>query len=296
MAIFTGAGVAIATPFNKDGSVNHPEFDRLIDFQIGEGTDAIIVCGTTGESATMSEEEHVDVIRDCIKMVNHRVPVIAGAGSNCTETAVKLSKEAEELGADGILSVTPYYNKATQAGLIAHFGAVAEAVKLPIILYDVPGRTGCTLQPETIATLVKKYDNIVGIKDATGDLAHSALALQLCDGNLDVYAGNDDVIVPTMSVGGKGVISVLSNIAPGQTHDMVMKCLEGDYVTAGKMQCEAMPLIKALFVEVNPIPVKKALEFIGFGGTALRLPLTEMTEANAKLLKQTMQDYGLKVK
>ena len=296
MAIFKGAGVAIATPFNKDGSVNYSEFDRLIDFQIDNGTDAIIVCGTTGESATMSEEEHIEVVKHCIAKVAKRVPVIAGAGSNCTETAVKLSKEAEEFGADAILSVTPYYNKATQAGLVAHFSAVAEAVSIPIILYDVPGRTGCTLAPETVATLFNKYENVVGVKDATGDMAHSALCLTLTDGKIDMYAGNDDVIVPMMSIGGRGVISVLSNIAPRETHDMCVKCLEGDYVTAGRMQTDAMPLIKQLFVEVNPIPVKKGLEFIGFDAMSLRLPLTEMTEGNAAKLKDIMKDYGLKVK
>lgn len=293
MAIFKGAGVAIATPFKSDGAVDYQEFDRLIEFQIENGTDAIIVCGTTGESSTMSEEEHIEVVKHCIKRVAHRVPVIAGAGSNATETAVKLSKEAEEYGADAVLSVTPYYNKATQDGLVRHYSAVSEAIHIPIILYNVPGRTNCNILPETVARMVKETEHVRAIKDATGDLAQCAMMMKLAGDELEVYAGNDDVIVPTMALGGLGVISVLSNIAPRQTHDMCEACFAGDYAKAAQMQKDAMPLIKALFCEVNPIPVKKGLSYIGYQSTSLRLPLTDMTEKNAEHLKKTMQEYGL---
>ena len=293
MALFKGAGVAIATPFRQDGSVDYEEFDRLIEFQIENGTDAIIVCGTTGESSTMSEEEHIVVVKHCIDRVNHRIPVIAGTGSNCTETAVKLSKEAVKCGADGVLCVTPYYNKATQEGLFIHFKSVSDVIDVPIILYDVPGRTGCALTPETIARLVKETPNIRGLKDATGNLAQCAMTMHLAGEELQVYAGNDDVIVPTMSLGGTGVISVLSNVAPRQTHDITAACFAGDFAKAGRMQLEAQPLIKALFYEVNPIPVKKALEYIGYKSCTLRLPLTTMSEENAKKLRHEMEVYGL---
>ena len=293
MDMFTGAGVAIATPFKADGTVDYDEFDRLIEFQIENGTDAIIVCGTTGESATLSEKEHMEVVKHCIKRVNHRVPVVAGAGSNATHTAVELSKESEDFGADALLSVTPYYNKGTQDGMVRHFTAVSEAVNIPIIVYNVPSRTGSNISPQSMARLVKETKNVRGIKDATGDLAQCAMTMHLCGEDLTVYAGNDDVIVPVMALGGKGVISVLSNIAPKQTHDICVKCLEGDFKTAGKMQAEAMPLIKALFCEVNPIPVKYGLELLGFSSMSLRLPLTEMSAANRPLLEQEMKAYGL---
>lgn len=293
MAIFKGAGVAIATPFNENGSVNYEEFGRLIDFQIENGTDAIIVCGTTGEAATMSEEEHMDVVKYCIDHVNKRVPVIAGTGSNCTETAVKLSKLAEEYGADGLLSVTPYYNKATQGGLVAHFSAVADAVKIPIILYNVPSRTGCNILPETVVKLCKEKKNIVGVKDATGNIAQTTRMMQLAGGLVDLYSGNDDEIVPIMSVGGIGVISVLSNVAPAKTHEICQKCLDGDFKTARQLQFDAIPLVKALFSEVNPIPVKSALKMIGFEAGPLRLPLTEMESANQEKLRAEMKNYGL---
>jgi 4-hydroxy-tetrahydrodipicolinate synthase len=218
MAVFKGAGVAIATPFYQDGSVNYDEFGRLIEFQISNGTDAIIVCGTTGEAATMSEQEHMEVVKFCIDKVAHRIPVIAGTGSNCTHTAVQLSKEAEEYGADAVLSVTPYYNKATQDGLVAHFSAVADAIKIPVIMYNVPSRTGCNLLPSTVAKLVKDKANIVGIKDATGNISQTAEMMHLTQGNIDLYSGNDDQVVPIMSLGGIGVISVLSNVAPKKTH------------------------------------------------------------------------------
>lgn len=293
MAIFKGAAVAIATPFNNDGSVNYDEFARLIDFQIENGTDAIVVCGTTGEAATMSEEEHMEVVKFCIDKVGKRVPVIAGTGSNCTETAVKLSKLAQEYGADAVLNVTPYYNKATQGGLIQHFGEVAKAIDIPIILYNVPSRTGCNIMPETAVKLCREYDNIVGIKDATGIIAQTSRMMQLAEGCIDLYSGNDDEIVPIMSLGGLGVISVLSNVAPRQTHDICAKCLEGDFATARELQFKALPLVKALFSEVNPIPVKSALKMIGFEAGPLRLPLTEMEEKNQEILREEMKKYGL---
>lgn len=293
MAIFKGAGVAIATPFYENGEVNYDEFGRLIEFQIENGTDAIIVCGTTGEAATMSEKEHMDVVKYCIDKVAKRVPVIAGTGSNCTQTAIELSKIAEEYGADGILSVTPYYNKATQNGLIAHFTAIAEAIDIPVILYNVPGRTGTNIQPETAVKLCRDVKNIVGIKDATGNLAQTAKMMQLADGCIDLYSGEDGLVVPIMSLGGIGVISVLSNVAPKQTHDMCMKALEGDYAAARKIQLDALPLVDALFSEVNPIPVKAALKMIGIDAGPLRLPLTEISDEHRAGLKKAMADFGL---
>ncbi|MCR4834411.1 MAG: 4-hydroxy-tetrahydrodipicolinate synthase [Butyrivibrio sp.] len=293
MAIFKGAGVAIATPFYENGEVNYDEFGRLIEFQIENGTDAIIVCGTTGEAATMSEKEHMDVVKYCIDKVAKRVPVIAGTGSNCTQTAIELSKIAQEYGADGILSVTPYYNKATQNGLIAHFTAIAEAIDIPVILYNVPGRTGTNIQPETAVKLCRDVKNIVGIKDATGNLAQTAKMMQLADGCIDLYSGEDGLVVPIMSLGGIGVISVLSNVAPKQTHDMCMKALEGDYAAARKIQLDALPLVDALFSEVNPIPVKAALKMIGIEAGPLRLPLTEISDEHRAVLKKAMADFGL---
>ncbi len=293
MAIFKGAGVAIATPFYDNGEINYDEFERLIEFQIENGTDAIIVCGTTGEAATMSEKEHMDVVKFCIDKVNKRIPVIAGTGSNCTQTAIELSKLAEEYGADGLLVVTPYYNKATQGGLVAHFSAVADAVSLPIILYNVPSRTGCNILPETAAKLAKEHKNIVGIKDATGNISQTIKMMSLCEGSLDLYSGDDDQIVPIMSVGGVGVISVLSNVAPRQEHEICQKCLEGDFAAARELQFKAYPLVKALFSEVNPIPVKSALKMIGIQAGPLRLPLTEMEPENQAKLKEEMKKFGL---
>ena len=293
MAIFKGAGVAIATPFYENGEVNYDEFGRLIEFQIENGTDAIIVCGTTGEAATMSEKEHMDVVKYCIDKVAKRIPVIAGTGSNCTQTAIELSKIAQEYGADGILSVTPYYNKATQNGLIAHFTAIAEAIDIPVILYNVPGRTGTNIQPETAVKLCRDVKNIVGIKDATGNLAQTAKMMQIADGCIDLYSGEDGLVVPIMSLGGIGVISVLSNVAPKQTHDMCMKALEGDYAAARKIQLDALPLVDALFSEVNPIPVKAALKMIGIEAGPLRLPLTEISDEHRTVLKKAMADFGL---
>lgn len=293
MSIFKGAGVAIVTPFYENGEVNYEQFGKNIDWQIENGTDAIIVCGTTGEASTLSHEEHIDVIRYCVERVAKRVPVIAGTGSNSTETAIYLSTEAEKAGADALLLVTPYYNKATQKGLYRHFGDTAKAVKLPIILYNVPSRTGCNIQPETAVSLAKDFENIVGIKEASGDISQVAKLAYLADGCIDIYSGNDDQITPILSLGGIGVISVLSNVAPKQTHDIVASYLNGDVETSRKMQLEAFPLIKALFSEVNPIPVKKAMNLMGQNAGPLRLPLTEMEEANAAKLEAEMKAYGI---
>lgn len=295
MAIFKGAGVAIVTPMTADGEVNYEVLGEMLEAQIAGGTDAIIICCTTGESATLSEEEHSAVIRYAIKKVNKRIPVIAGTGSNCTATAIKLSKEAEKDGADGLLLVTPYYNKATQKGLIAHYTAIAKAVSLPIILYNVPSRTGCNLQPETIAALVKNVKNIVGVKEASGNISQIAKVKLLCGDDIDLYSGNDDQVVPILSLGGIGVISVLSNVAPKETHNMVMDYLNGDVDKARQMQLKAIPLIDALFSEVNPIPVKKALNLMGWEAGPLRAPLTEMEASHAEVLKKTMKDFGIKV-
>lgn len=293
MSIFKGAGVAIVTPMYENGEVNYEQFARNIDWQIENGTDAIIVCGTTGEASTLSHEEHIDVIRYCVERVAKRVPVIAGTGSNSTETAIYLSTEAEKAGADALLLVTPYYNKATQKGLYRHFGDTAKAVKLPIILYNVPSRTGCNIQPETAVSLAKDFDNIVAIKEASGDISQVAKLAYLANGCIDIYSGNDDQITPILSLGGIGVISVLSNVAPRQTHEIVASYLNGDVETSRKMQLAAFPLIKALFSEVNPIPVKKALNLMGQNAGPLRLPLTEMEESNAAKLEAEMKNYGI---
>ena len=293
MSIFTGAAVAIATPFNNDGSVNFQELDRLIEFQIENNTDAIVICGTTGEASTLSHEEHIDVVRHCVETVNHRIPVIAGTGSNSTETAIFLSQEAEKAGADAVLLVTPYYNKATQGGLYVHFKDTADAIKIPCILYNVPSRTGCNILPETAVKLAKDVKNIVAIKEASGNISQIAKLAHLANGCIDIYSGNDDQIVPIMSLGGIGVISVLSNVAPQQTHDMCQACLDGDFKKAADMQLDALPLIDALFSEVNPIPVKKALNLMGIKAGPLRKPLTEMEEANAKVLESEMKKYGI---
>lgn len=293
MALFRGAGVALVTPFHADGSVNYEKLAELVEAQIAGGTDAIIACGTTGEAATMSEEEHMDVIRFIIKAVNHRIPVIAGTGSNCTATAIDLSKQAEEAGAEGVLLVTPYYNKATQGGLIRHFEAVAGAISLPCILYNVPSRTGVTIQPETMAYLYQHVENIVGVKDATGNISMITKLMSLVDENFLLYSGDDDQIVPLLSVGGSGVISVLSNVAPHETHEICRKWFDGDIKGAREAQFKAYPLIKALFAEVNPIPVKAALNLMGKNVGSLRLPLTEATDSTKALLKDEMTKYGI---
>lgn len=294
MSIFKGAGVAIVTPFHEDGSVNYEAFEKQIERQIEGGTDAIIVCGTTGEASTLSHEEHLDVIRYCVEKVNKRIPVIAGTGSNCTETAVYLSQEAEKIGADGLLIVTPYYNKCTQKGLLEHFKIIAESVSLPIILYNIPGRTGGVLiAPETICTLCREVKNIVGVKDATGNISGVARLMHMAAGDVDVYSGNDDQIVPILSLGGKGVISVLSNIAPKQTHDICQMYFDGNVEGGRDLQLKAIPVIDGLFCEVNPIPVKKAMNFMGLEAGPLRRPLTEMEDAHATGLKKAMEDFGI---
>ncbi len=293
MAIFKGSGVAIVTPMKENLDVDFDKLEELINFQIDNGTDAIIIAGTTGESSTLTMEEHRRVIQAAVEFTKHRVPVVAGTGSNCTRTAIHLTKEAEEDGADAALIVTPYYNKATQKGLIAHYGQIASETKLPIILYNVPGRTGCNLMPETVATLVKENENIVGLKEATGNMAQASKTMYLCDGKLEMYSGEDGLVVPLLSIGGLGVISVIANIAPRQTHDMVMSYLEGDLEKARQMQLKSLPLVDALFSEVNPIPVKKALNLMVMQVGSLRSPLCEMGEENAKKLEQAMKDFGL---
>ena len=294
MAIFTGAGVAIVTPFHEDGSVNYEAFEKQIELQIAGGTDAIIVCGTTGESSTLTHEEHLDVIRFCIEKVNKRIPVVAGTGSNCTQTAIYLSQEAEKAGADGLLLVTPYYNKCTQKGFYEHFKMVAESVNIPIILYNIPGRTGGVLiQPETVVSLCRDVKNIVGVKDATGNISGVAKVLQLANGDVDLYSGNDDQIVPILSLGGKGVISVLSNVAPKQTHDICQLYFDGKVKESAQLQLKALPVIDGLFCEVNPIPVKKAMNLMGLNAGPLRRPLTEMEDEHAEKLAAAMKEFGI---
>ena len=293
MAIFTGAGVALITPMNEDGSVNYEKLRELLEFHVANKTDAIIICGTTGEASTLSDEEHLECIRFACKIINKRIPVIAGTGSNCTQSAIELSKEAEKSGVDGLLLVTPYYNKATQNGLKAHYKAIAKEVNVPIILYNVPSRTGTRLAPQTVVDLCHEVPNIVGVKDATGDISEVAELMSLAKGTVDVYSGNDDQIVPVLSLGGKGVISVLSNILPKETHDMVASYLEGDVAKSCEMQLKYFDLVKALFCEVNPIPVKKALNLMGMEVGSLRLPLTEMEDANAKRLEEEMRKAGV---
>lgn len=296
MAIFKGAGVAIVTPMYEDGKVNYDKLAELIEYQIANSTDAIIICGTTGEASTLTHGEHLKAIKFTIDKVAKRVPVIAGTGSNCTETAIMLSQEAVSYGADGLLIVTPYYNKATQKGLIAHYTAIANSVpETPIIMYNVPGRTGCNMQPATVAELVKNVKNIVGLKAASGDLSQIAKTMNLCGDELDLYSGNDDQVLPVLSLGGIGVISVLSNVAPKETHDMVMNYLEGNTAAATKIQLDAIPLVSALFCEVNPIPVKTALNLMGMEVGPLRMPLTEMEDANKEKLAQAMKDFGIKL-
>lgn len=293
MAIFKGSGVAIVTPMREDGAVDFEQFEKLIEFQVAGGTDAIIVCGTTGESSTLTHEEHLEVIERCAKAVAGRVPVIAGTGSNCTETAIYLSTEAEKAGVDGLLLVSPYYNKATQNGLYAHFKAVADSVKIPCLLYNVPSRTGCNILPETILRLCRDVENIVGVKEASGNISQIAHLAAIGEGCVDIYSGNDDQIVPILSLGGLGVISVLANVAPSQTHEICQTYLDGDVKESCRLQLKAMDLCSALFCEVNPIPVKKALQLMGRIGGKLRRPLTEMEPANAARLEKAMKDYGI---
>lgn len=295
MAIFTGAGVAIVTPFHEDGSINYDKLDELIDFHCEKKTDCIIICGTTGESATMTEEEHMDCVKFTIDRAKGRIPVVAGTGSNCTRTAIDMSKEASEYGADGLLLVTPYYNKATQNGLIAHFTAVAKEAKAPIIMYSVASRTGCNIEPATVAELVKNVDNIVGIKEASGNISQIAKIMAMTDGKVDLYSGNDDQIVPILSLGGKGVISVLSNVAPDETHDICEKFFNGDIAGSAALQLKALPLVEQLFCEVNPIPVKKAMQLMGVDCGPLRMPLTEISKEHEETLAKAMKEFGIKL-
>lgn len=293
MAIFTGAGVAIVTPMKENGDVNYEVLGTLIEEQIANSTDALIICGTTGESSTLSHEEHLEVIKFAVDKVAKRIPVVAGTGSNCTETAVYLSQEAEKFGADGLLLVTPYYNKATQKGLASHYTEIAQNVDLPIILYNVPGRTGCKIAPETAAELSRNVENIVGMKDAVGDISYTLRLLEQTQGDFDLYSGEDGQVIPLLACGGIGVISVLSNVAPKFTHDMVMNYLNGNQQEALKMQCKALSLVDALFCEVNPIPVKAALNLMGWEVGSLRAPLSDMEPESLEKLRQAMQSFGL---
>lgn len=292
MSIFTGSGVAIVTPFHPDNTVHYEKLKELIEFQITNGTDAIIICGTTGEASTLSDEEQLECVRFTAEVVNKRVPVIAGAGSNHTDHAIALAVGCEKAGADAVLLVTPYYNKATQKGLIIHYKAIAEKIQIPIILYNVPSRTGLNIAPKTVYEL-SKIKNIVGIKEASGNFSQVAEIASLCGPDFDLYSGNDDQILPVLSLGGKGVISVLANVAPKNTHDMVMSYLNGDTKTATKLQLDAIQLIKGLFIEVNPIPVKAALNFMGYEVGSCKMPLCDMEEKDLAFLKEQMKQYGL---
>lgn len=293
MAVFTGAGVAIVTPFKENREVNYEKFAELLEFQIKEGTDAVIVCGTTGEASTLTHEEHLDVIKYCVEKVNGRIPVIAGTGSNCTQTATYLSIEAEKYGVDALLTVTPYYNKATQKGLFNHFKAIADSVKVPVILYNVPSRTGCNILPETVVKLCTEVENIVGVKEASGNISQVMKLMSLAEGRVDLYSGNDDQIVPLLALGGKGVISVLSNVAPKETHDICEKYFQGDVAGSRDLQLKAIELCDALFCEVNPIPVKKALNLMNMEAGPLRMPLSDMDEANVPRLEKAMKGFGI---
>lgn len=293
MSLFRGSGVALVTPFTEEKDVNYKELGRLIEFQIEGGSDAIIVCGTTGEPVTMTEEERLSVISYTVEKTAGRVPVIAGSGGNCTENVVSFSKKAEHAGVDGLLVVTPYYNKATQNGLYEHYKTVAMAVDIPIILYNVPSRTGVNILPDTAARLGKEIEHIVALKEASGNMTQVAEVIQKAEGALDIYSGNDDQIVPILSLGGIGVISVLANIVPNVTHNMVMEYLSGNVENAARQQIRYLELIQAIFCEVNPIPVKKALELLGFSTKTLRMPLTEMEDKNIIRLKLAMHQVGL---
>lgn len=293
MAIFTGAGVALVTPFKDNLEVDYDQLEKVIDYQIENGTDCIIICGTTGEASTLTHEEHIEVIRACAAHVNKRIPVIAGTGSNCTETAIYLTQEAEKAGADGALVVTPYYNKATQKGLVKHYKAVAASTDLPVIMYNVPSRTGCNILPATAAQIVKEADNVIGIKEATGDISQVAELMNRTNGEIDLYSGNDDQIVPILSLGGLGVISVLSNVAPQETHDIVEKYMAGDTKGSLELQMKYLDLIHALFCEVNPIPVNKAVELMGLCSGRMRGPMTELEPEHVTLLENTMKAVGI---
>lgn len=293
MAIFKGAGVALVTPMKDNLEVNYDKLAELLEDQIKNGTDSIIITGTTGEASTLTVEEHLEVIRQAVSIVNKRIPVIAGTGSNCTKTAVELSHQAQLAGADGLLVVTPYYNKATQKGLINHYLQVAKGVDLPIIMYNIPGRTGCKIEAETAAALSREAENIVGMKDAVGDVSYTLKVMEQTQGDFDMYSGEDGQVIPFLACGGIGVISVLSNIAPKFTHDMVMSYLNGNHEEALNMQLKALPLVDALFCEVNPIPVKAAMNLMGQKVGPLREPLSEMEPENVKKLSKAMREFGI---
>ena len=293
MSIFTGAGVALVTPFKEDLSVDYDQLEKFIDFQIDNGTDSIIICGTSGEASTMSHDEQIEVVSACVSHVDGRIPVIAGAGANCTDEALNLAKRSEKAGADGLLVVTPYYNKATQKGLEEYYTTVGNSVDIPIIMYNVPGRTGTNIQPATAVKIAKSVDNIVAIKEASGDIGQVATLAALADGCLDIYSGNDDQVVPLLALGGKGVISVLSNVAPRETHDMVMKFLDGDVKGSLDIQLKYMDVIHNLFSEVNPIPAKRAVSEMGYCRNIVRRPLTEMEEDHAQVLINAMKEAGI---
>lgn len=290
--IFSGAGVAIITPFNEDQSVNYDKFAELVEYQVSKGTNAIVVCGTTGEAKTLSTEEHINVIKLCVEVVNHRVPVIAGAGSNDTRYAVELSNEAEKAGVDALLSVTPYYNKTSQRGLLAHYSFIADRVSTPIILYNVPSRTGVNIKPETYAELCE-HPLIVATKEANGNISEIAKTAALCGDKLTIYSGNDDQITPIMSLGGKGVISVLSNVVPGTAHKIAQKYLDGDYEESRRLQLEYLDLCNNLFIDVNPIPVKEAMNMMGLNVGPVRLPLVGMDEISKAKLRDCLIRHGL---
>ena len=290
--IFTGAGIAIITPMNADGSINYQGLGDLIENQIANGTDAIIICGTTGEASTMTDEEHLECIRFAVEKTAGRIPVIAGTGSNDTRYAIELSKEAEAVGVDGLLLVTPYYNKTTQRGLIAHFTSIADAVNVPIILYNIPGRTGVNMEVATVKKL-SEHRNIAAIKEASGNISYAAKLIAACGDNIDVYSGNDDMVVPLVSLGGKGVISVASHVIPKQMHDMVQYCLDNNFAEATKLQIEYLDLINSLFIEVNPIPVKEALNMMGVNVGPCRMPLYEMSDEHKAVLRASLEKHGL---
>lgn len=291
MSLFEGAGVAMITPMNKKGNIDYDKLEELIERQIKNHTDALFICCTTGEAATMTEEEHIGTIRFAVNRVKGRIPVIAGTGSNNTAHSVQMSIYAEKAGADGVLLVSPYYNKATQKGMEAHFTAIAESIKIPSILYNVPSRTGCSINPQTVASLFKNVDNIIGIKEASGNISNTAEIMNLCDGKIDIYSGNDDQIVPILSLGGKGVVSVLSNVVPKYVHDMISSYLNGDIKKAAQMQIDCIPLCNALFCEVNPIPVKAALNDMGLEVGTPRLPLCDIEPHNNEIVKKAIMDF-----
>ncbi len=295
MELFKGSGVALVTPFKSDGSIDYQTLRKLIDFQVNNNTDAIIITGTTGESATLSYIEHLSVIEECINYTNGRIPVIAGTGSNCTKSAINMAKEAENLGADGLLIVTPYYNKTTQNGLISHYSKISEKVSIPIILYNVPSRTGLNIEPKTVKELVEKNKNIKGIKEASGNINNVLEIKELLGDKINIYSGNDDQIVPILSLGGVGVISVIANILPQETHDLVMNYLNGNIELSKKEQIKMLKLVKALFKETNPIPIKKALEKMNMINGYLREPLIELEEKHEKILIKEMKNYGIDI-